>query len=179
MQPRACLRHTDSSQLCLSTISLWTRLLKAYCNGHKQVSVNFCVVLKGQRIIVPSALRQQVLTNLHKLHQGIARTKGHARQIVYWLKLTVDIERIVRGCSREHQASQPHEPLMNDHSATYPFRSTRVDLFSCARVGNFSRTSIASQDGRALYALVARRHLMMLLSTCNICSLTLVLCPNW
>ena len=157
---RACLRHTDSSQPCLSFVAVQNAAkadpeyqqlvdtvtegfpvaqsklpvyLKPSWNGREQLSVDSGVVLKGQWIVVPSVLRQQVLTDLHKSHQGIARTKSRARQIVYWPKLTVDIECTVRGCPqcREHQASQPHEPLMNDHTATYPFRSTSADLFSC------------------------------------------------
>ena len=138
---RACLRHTDSSQPCLSFVAVQNAAkadpeyqqlvdtvtegfpvaqsklpvyLKPYWNGREQLSVDSGVVLKGQRIVVPSVLRQQVLTDLHKSHQGIARTKSRARQIVYWPKLTVDIERTVRGL-----------PAVS-RTPTQPRRSTRA-----------------------------------------------------
>ena len=70
--------------------------LKPYWNGREQLSVDSGVILKGQRIVVPFVLRQQILTDLHNSHQGIARTQSRARQTAYWPKLTVDIDVVAR-----------------------------------------------------------------------------------
>ncbi len=41
------------------------------------------LVLKGTQIVIPKALRKDVLYELHSSHQGIEHTKRRARQAVY------------------------------------------------------------------------------------------------
>ena len=54
------------------------------------------MALKGHRLIVPQAMRQSLLQDLHTAHQGMTRTKNRARQVVYWPGLTQDIEEMIR-----------------------------------------------------------------------------------
>ena len=105
--------------------------LRPYWNGRQQLSIDSGVALKGHRIIVPQAMRQSVLQDLHKAHQGMTRTKNRARQVIYWPGLTKDIEEMTRNCPscREHLPSQT-EPLLNDQHPTLPFQCTSADLFS-------------------------------------------------
>ena len=42
--------------------------LRPYWNGRQQLSIDSGVTLKGHRIIVPQAMRQSVLQELHKAH---------------------------------------------------------------------------------------------------------------
>eukprot|EP00117_Sycon_ciliatum_P031337 scpid17782/ scgid3606/ Retrotransposable element Tf2 155 kDa protein type 1 len=107
--------------------------LRAYWNGREHLSVDHGIVLKGNRIVVPESLRAQVLHNLHASHQGLVRTKSRARQLVYWSGITKDIDTLVRSCPacREHQSSQPAEPLLNDRTPTLPFECASADLFTC------------------------------------------------
>ncbi|XP_065182210.1 uncharacterized protein K02A2.6-like [Sycon ciliatum] len=74
-----------------------------------------------------------VLHNLHASHQGLVRTKSCAPQLVYWSGITKDIDTLVRSgpACREHQSSQPAEPLLNDRTPTLPFECTSADLFTC------------------------------------------------
>ncbi len=48
-----------------------------------QLSTDGGLVLYGSRIVIPLALRRNVLTKLHAAHQGIVRTKRRAQQTVY------------------------------------------------------------------------------------------------
>ena len=107
--------------------------LRSFWNGREHLSVANGIVLKGQRIVVPVSLRQHVLQDLHASHQGIVRTKARARQVVYWPKLSQDLETLIRACPtcRERQASLPREPLLNDRHPTLPFEHTSADLFTC------------------------------------------------
>ncbi|XP_065190961.1 uncharacterized protein K02A2.6-like [Sycon ciliatum] len=107
--------------------------LQPFWNGREHLSVDQGIVMKGQRILVPLAMRQRVLANLHASHQGLVRTKARARQLVYWPGLTADIDTLVRACSacREFQSSQSAEPPMNDRHPTLPFEFVSADLFSC------------------------------------------------
>ena len=107
--------------------------LRPYWGIREHLAVDNGLVLKGQRIVIPKPCRQQVLVDLHASHQGLTRTKARARQVVYWPKMTTDIDLVVRQCQvcREAQASLPKEPPMNDRNPRLPFECTSADLFSC------------------------------------------------
>ena len=60
----------------------------------------------GYRVIVPPQEQQRVLKELHAGHPDVARMKGLARTIVWWLGLDGDIKRKVQGsssCQMHHQ----------------------------------------------------------------------------
>ena len=50
-------------------------------------------------MIVPVALRKQVLKELHVGHPGIVRMKTLARSIVYWPGLDIECENLVKNCT--------------------------------------------------------------------------------
>ena len=56
------------------------------------------LVVRGQRVIVPAALRSKMVALAHEGHQGIVRSKQRARDIYWWPKMDVDIEKVVRSC---------------------------------------------------------------------------------
>ncbi|XP_065182546.1 uncharacterized protein K02A2.6-like [Sycon ciliatum] len=114
--------------------SLMPESLQPYWNGHEHLSIDSGLVMKGPRLLIPVALRQRVLSDLHASHQGLTRTKSRARQIVFWPRLSADIEHVVRSCDkcRLHSASQPKEPLrVDDRAPDLPFQHSSADLFEC------------------------------------------------
>lgn len=69
-------------------------------NVRHDLRVDGDIVLYGCRIIVPRALRREVISSLHSSHQGIVRTTQRARQSVYWPNLANDIKVIIAACSQ-------------------------------------------------------------------------------
>ena len=57
------------------------------------------LVTWGSRVVLPQQLRSRYLTELHDGHQGIVRTKGLAREHVWWPGLGKDIELLVSSCT--------------------------------------------------------------------------------
>ncbi len=90
------------------------------------------LVLRGAQIVVPAAMRKDVLADLHHSHQGIERTKRRARQTVFWPGINSDIKSTVEACEpcQIHQPSQQKESLLSDPMTTRPFEETSADLFS-------------------------------------------------
>lgn len=107
--------------------------LTPYWNGRETLSLDNGLVLRGSRIVIPQALRQRVLADLHSSYQGIERTKRRARQTVYWPNLSQDISTIVSECPacREYKPSQPKELLLRDSFPEFPFEFASADMFSC------------------------------------------------
>ena len=58
--------------------------LKPYWNRRHELSVEGDCVLWGIQVIVPKKLQNEVLMELHREHQGIARMKAITRSYVWW-----------------------------------------------------------------------------------------------
>ena len=148
--------------------------LLAYWNGREHLSLDSGVVMKGDRIVVPEFLRETVLADLHAAHQGLARTKSRARQIVFWPGITAAIEALVRSCPscKTHQASLAKEPLLNDRQLSLPFEFTSATC-SRAKAVNSWFMSIALLVGHVSQQLADPPRRMMLSSNSEVGSRTL------
>lgn len=90
--------------------------------------------LLGPRIVIPFALRRDVLACLHGGHRGMEITKRRARQIVWWPGINSDITKVVRACSacQELQQSQQQKLLLSDEVPSRPFQCVSADFFNTA-----------------------------------------------
>ena len=70
--------------------------------SYQSVSHELCVyddmVLRGNRLVIPAALRQRVLQLAHEGHQGMVRTKQRLRSKVWWPGVDKDVEQLVKSC---------------------------------------------------------------------------------
>ena len=76
-----------------------TRELHPYNQYQQELSVEDGCILRGSRVIVPPALRDKVLNQLHDGHPGTVKMKSLARQYVWWPGLDKDLEEKVRLCT--------------------------------------------------------------------------------
>ena len=61
-------------------------------------SWNDACVARGERAVVPSALRQRVLCKAHEGHLGVVKTKQLCRSSVWWPRLDHQIEEFSKDC---------------------------------------------------------------------------------
>ena len=89
------------------------------------------LILKGDRIIIPEALRSQVLEVLHTGHQGETKCLPLARESVFWPGITNDIKQLVKDCDicNKYQAEQPKLPVMQPDLPTRPWEKLGTDIF--------------------------------------------------
>lgn len=73
-------------------------LYTPYREKDTQLSVENDCVLWGYRIVIPEKLRSAILTELHRSHLGIVKTKALARSYIWWPGLDKDIEDLIRNC---------------------------------------------------------------------------------
>ena len=71
-----------------------TEAIRPYYQMRNELSeLQGLVVLQSRRIVVPTALRKEVLKRLHASHQGVDRTQRRARETVYWPGINSDISK--------------------------------------------------------------------------------------
>ena len=87
--------------------------LKPYWLRQKELTIEQDTLLWGMRVIVPFMLRDRVLQELHRGHQGIARMKSLARSHVWWPKIDSELEERAKKCSpcQEQKNAPPKAPL--------------------------------------------------------------------
>jgi len=107
------------------------KTLKPYWKYKDAFYITDGVLMYNDRIVVPSSLRQQVLSTLHAAHQGVSSMEARARSTVFWPGLTHDIDATRATCREctKIAPSQPHLPPAPYDPPTTPFEKIAADFF--------------------------------------------------
>ena len=89
------------------------------------------LLLKKDRIVIPRALRMDMLHRIHEGHLGIEKCKRRARDTVFWPGLNKDIETLISKCEtcQKHRNKQSKEPMVVAEVPTAPWHKVGMDLF--------------------------------------------------
>lgn len=105
-------------------------LLRNYWPDRATLTVKDGLLLKDSRLVIPSEMRNEVLTKLHDGHQGVVKCKARARQTVWWPGLSQQISEMVLKCRTCIQERHNHnEPLMPTECPDRPWQRVGTDLF--------------------------------------------------
>ena len=80
--------------------------LHPFFNRRFQLTIQEGCILCGLKVVIPSALKERVLEEIHEGHTGIVKMKSIARIHVWWPKIDVDIERTVSKCTACQETSR-------------------------------------------------------------------------
>ena len=70
------------------------------------------ILLCGNRLVIPSQLRDKVLEELHIAHQGVVKMKCRARELVWWPGIDLETENWCKSCEcNVYKAKEPKQPL--------------------------------------------------------------------
>ena len=105
--------------------------IRAYWNYRDEIAYIEGLMYRGSRIIIPSALRRDMLNKLHEPHLGIVKTKQRARSVIFWPNMNQDIERLIEKCDicNKHRKANPHQPLIPHDIPELPWSKVGADLF--------------------------------------------------
>ena len=76
----------------------WRQCDKEYIKLEHELTKCGDVILRGSRIIIPTALRQRVIQIAHEGHPGIVRTKQRLRGKVWWPGIDKQTKLFVQSC---------------------------------------------------------------------------------
>ena len=60
------------------------------------------LLIKGERVIVPTSLRNEMKARIHEGYLGIEKCKARARDVMYWPGINNEITEMVQRCSVCH-----------------------------------------------------------------------------
>jgi transposase InsO family protein len=87
------------------------------------------LIMKGNRVVIPSTARMKTLERLHDAHQGITSTLQRARRTVYWPKIQDDITDMINRCEEcQIHAKKKPRPPERQVTACRPSQMLGVDL---------------------------------------------------
>ena len=91
--------------------------------GQPEESSVHGILLKSTRVVVPSAMKLQVLDKIHEGHQGIVKCRERAKTSVWWPGLSREVQDMVENCKvcAKHR-QQRAEPLMPTLFPERPWR---------------------------------------------------------
>ena len=82
----------DSFSQCLSTVQL-------VHNVKEELSVSDGVLLKVDKVVLPSSMRADMLKRIHEGRTGIEKSKARAREIMYCPRMNAEIEDHISKCN--------------------------------------------------------------------------------
>ena len=87
------------------------------------------LIMKGNRVVIPTSMRPATLNRLHDENQGLTSMLQRARRTVYWPKLQDDIIDMVHKCDEcQRHGNKKLRPPERQISATRPMEILGMDL---------------------------------------------------
>ena len=86
------------------------------------------------RLVIPKSLRTEVLNKLHEGHLGREKIKARARELLYWPKMSKEIEEHCSKCKicETHARKNVRELLKPLQVPERPWKRVGTDIFSYA-----------------------------------------------
>ena len=102
----------------------------AHCKS-AEPSIRQHLIFKGERVVIPSSMRADVLKKVHETHLGIEKCKARARASMYWPRMTNDIQEMIAKCPTcdKFKPRKKKEPLMPHDVQDRPWSKIGADIF--------------------------------------------------
>ncbi|KAK0148890.1 hypothetical protein N1851_010688 [Merluccius polli] len=106
--------------------------IQVYWNFREEISVVDGILFKGERLIVPAAMRMEMLQRIHESHLGSENCRRRAREVLFWPGMSQSISETVNSCDVccTYQKRQTKEPLHPHSVPERPWQKIGVDLFT-------------------------------------------------
>jgi len=100
-----------------------------------ELSLHDGLIVKGQRIVVPTVMRKEMINILHIGHPGIQQIKERARESLFWPGINSQLEQAVTSCEscQQYRNRQPKEPQLHHAIPETPWTKLATDVFHFKR----------------------------------------------
>ena len=93
-----------------------------------ELSIQYGVIFRGQRMVIPSSLRRDMKQTLHASHLGVESCLRRARETIFWPWISNEIKEMIATCEtcRKYETSNQKEQLPSTQSTMATSRSRPV-----------------------------------------------------
>ena len=108
----------------------WDKCLPIYKAVSAELSQCDGVILRGNRLVIPTSLRMAVVRLAHEGHLGLTKTKQRLRSKVWWPSMDKDVEKACNQCFECQLVSAPNKPapVSCTKLPDQPWQHTACDL---------------------------------------------------
>jgi transposase InsO family protein len=106
MKVRECIDRGWPTKDSITDDELFT-----YYEKRDELAIESGIILWRGRMVIPSKLRQAVMSMLHDGHPGVVAMRELARFSVWWPQIDIAVENYVKSC-QSCQAARSQEPLV-------------------------------------------------------------------
>ena len=106
--------------------------VRSYFGYRDELTVQDGILYKGMKVIIPKAMRREMINRTHSSHQGIEASIRKAKDVLFWPGMNGEIQEAVERCEtcNEFAIKQQKEPLMTHEIPTYPWKKVGMDVFT-------------------------------------------------
>lgn len=103
-----------------------------FWNHRDEISCENDIVFRGQKLVIPAAMREEMIKAAHIGHFGIDKSLGRARDIMFWPGMSKQITEYVQRCTicNKYKDSNQNEPLHCHDVPQRPWQNLSLDLFT-------------------------------------------------
>ena len=137
-----CLQHAASQDMAMQelrhVIQQGWPLSKAevpdtvrpYFDFRDQMTIQGQLVFKGPVVVIPAALRSEMMAKCHATHIGMEGCVRRARESMYWPRMSSDLKDYISKCDvcLAHQNAPQKETLMQHEIIARPWAKVGADL---------------------------------------------------
>ena len=110
-----------------------TENMQDYFPFHDELSVYNGLIFKAYTAVVPQEESQPIMQKINSSHAGIQSCIRRAREVVYWPRMSSDLESFIKECQtcQESSQNQQNEPLISSEIPELPnmWQYVADDLF--------------------------------------------------
>ena len=101
-----------------------------YYDSRDDLTVQGNLILKGQLLVVPAAVRTELMSVAHASHIGIEGCLRRMRECLYWPRMTTQVKDYISKCDicLSHRSAPPREPLQQHDFVARPWSKIGADL---------------------------------------------------
>ena len=106
--------------------------IRNYFHFKEELTIQDGILFKGNRVIVPVALRPLMVKKVHSSHIGREGCLRKAREVLFWPGMSAEIKDSIGKCDtcNSYQNNQQKEPLIPHDPPKRPWSHVAVDLFT-------------------------------------------------
>lgn len=103
-----------------------------YFNFRDEMTVQDGIVMRGDLVVIPQSLRQDMKNKVHMGHQGMNSCLRRAREVIYWPGISKDIRAFVESCNTcaTYCTRHPEQPIQSHEVPSQPWQKIGTDIFT-------------------------------------------------